>query len=626
MAFPVLLSSQVPVFNSDFNSGQGAWISINISDPADAWAPLSGCMEINGFGGGDDEDWLISPPINMNVETDEYLLFDYNDLYPGDLLELFYATDFNGGSSATDVQSANWTNIPLSLLNLNEVSCFSTLLQRHPAIDVSFVSGTSVRFAFKYIGTSSASKRYQIDNFEIEGSYYSSLDFLIQNGWDCSLLKTEVHKVIRKQRDEIRYTSSLYDVWDAFLHTDTRSNDAGNSIIVWDMFTDMPSSTGEMEFEHCANRDNGSCPGGEGVCYNREHSLPKSWWGGGTSLSDTQYVDLHHLVPSDRLLNSWKSNYPPGVVISANNTGSNGFKVGSNFTYPCSSMSYFEPINEYKGDYARIYFFMATRYENKIATWEALNTEGDCALRGDTYLVYEPWLLQVLLDWHAMDPVSQKEIDHNNAVYSIQGNRNPFVDNPQWIQKIWGDNLGTPCAAYTLPIELVLFEAQLKNGRVELKWITASETNNDYFSIERSKDGLDWDVILTMSGAGNSSSMTTYTSLDSSPLNGLSYYRLKQTDYDGQFTYSSIKAIDYQPFNSSQVKLFPNPTTGKIELTGDPSELSVLSVVDMQGKDVTQSISIYRTGDSRVVLDLEVLKSGQYIIGTMTEHKRVIKW
>ena len=426
--------SQVSVHNSDFASGIGTWTAIDNGDATNLWIATSGLMQIDGTGGTNDEDWLISPSINMNAQEAEYFMFDYNDLNDGNLLELYYSTDYNGGGTSGDLNSANWINIPLKLIDINSVVCFTTLLQRHPAIDISTIKGTA-----------STARQYQIDNVRIEAEYYGSIVTAVNSGLRCADLKTTIHDVIVNQT-KIQYTSSNYDIWDAILHLDTRMNDAGNAIIVWDMFTDMPSTTGEFEFDHCDNRDGGSCPGGEGVCYNREHTFPQSWWGGGQLAADTQYVDIHHIVAADRSLNTAKSNNPPGVVTSAFSTGSNGFKVGANPSYPCASMTYFEPIDEYKGDYARIYLYFATRYEHNMVAWSAIANEGDCAMSGNAYPAYEPWLVDVLLTWHAADPVSLKEINRNNAVYAIQGNRNAFIDHPEWVEYVWGDSQGNGCS------------------------------------------------------------------------------------------------------------------------------------------------------------------------------------
>ena len=444
--FTRILFCATTVCSYEFDSGFNGWTGIDVSDATDIFTATSGYIEINGFGGQADEDWFVSPSINMDNQDQEFLLFDYNDGFNGNLIELYYSTNFNGGNSVADLQSATWQNIPLNLIDINNTSCFSTLFQHHRAIDVSGIAGANVFFAFKYTSTSSNSKRYRLDNFRIESMYYGTVQQQINNGLRCDSLKSALHSVIQNQTKVVEYTSSNYDVWDALLVTDMRLNDAGTSLIVWDMFTDQPNQTGEFEYDHCSNRDNGSCPNTEGACYNREHTFPRSWWGGGTTYTtDTINFDLHHVTPSDKLMNFRKLNYPPGVVTNPSSTGTNGFKVGTNSSYPCTSMQYFEPIDEFKGDYARMFFYIATRYESQIASWFGSNTNGDCALTGTAYPGYAPWMINVLLDWHYQDSVSQKEIDRNNSVYAIQGNRNPFIDNPSWVAMIWGDNLGTPC-------------------------------------------------------------------------------------------------------------------------------------------------------------------------------------
>lgn len=440
-------SAQLTVLSEDFNAGIGTFTAIDVSDAANVWTANAGVMEMNGYGGADDEDWLISPAVDMDAQLDEYLIFDYNDGFAGAFIELYYSTDYNGGGTVVDLQNANWTNMPLTLLDMNATSCFSTLFQPHRAIDVSGINGTSVYFAIKYTGTSTASKDYSIDNFRILAEYYNDVHTFLAGGGSCEALMNEVNTVIGHNQSVVYYTSTNYDLWDALLVTDRRMNDAGTAEIVWDMFTDIPSGTGEFEFDHCNNRDNGSCPGGEGQCYNREHSFPRSWWGGTTSYpADTFNFDLHHIVPSDRTMNVYKLNYPPGVVTTTSSSGSNGFKVGYNPSYPCSSMMYFEPIDEYKGDYARMYLYFITRYKSHIAGMFGNSTQGDCALTGASYPGLAPWLMDVLLTWHANDPVSQKEIDRNNQIYAIQGNRNPYIDNPQWVGYIWGDTQGNSCS------------------------------------------------------------------------------------------------------------------------------------------------------------------------------------
>ncbi|MDX1651772.1 MAG: endonuclease [Brumimicrobium sp.] len=435
-------NSQNVIHLEEFSGSSGSWTAVDFSEPANQWSFANGYAEIYGASGADDDDWLISPVINLNAQENEYIQFEYLDQFTGPYIELKYSTDYNGSGATADIINATWVDIDTRVLNLNTFSCFSTLLQKHPAINISNIQGNQVYFAFRYYGFNGEHKEYRLDNIQITADYYGAVDTSLR----CFQLKSDILQTIQNQTYVTRYTSTVYDVWDALLHTDSRVNDAGTDTIVFDMFTNVPTGPETYEFEFCVDQDAGSCPSGEGQCFNREHTLPVSWWGGGTTLADTQFTDLHHVVPSDRSLNSAKSNYPLGVVENAVTTGSNGFKVGTNSTYPCNAMLYFEPIDEYKGDYARIYLYMATRYQDVINSWETLTAEGDCALGSDPHLVYEPWLLDLLLTWHANDPVSQKEIDRNNAVYAIQGNRNPYVDHPEWVNLVFGDENGGLCS------------------------------------------------------------------------------------------------------------------------------------------------------------------------------------
>ena len=234
-------------------------------------------------------------------------------------------------------------------------------------------------------------------------------------------LKTQLYSIISG------HTVKTYDyLWTAFQTTDVKSNGK-----VWDMYSDIPNGTPPYEFtfisEQCGTYSV------EGDCYNREHSFPKSWFNDATPM----YSDLFHLYPTDGKVNGLRSNYPFGEVSSPTSTSENGSKLG-NCSYPGYTGVVFEPIDEYKGDFARSYFYMATRYENVIAGWYANSTEADAVLQNNAFPVFENWFLDMLGEWHVADPVSQKEIDRNDAVYAIQGNRNPFIDYPEYVYIIWG--------------------------------------------------------------------------------------------------------------------------------------------------------------------------------------------
>ncbi|MBZ0242479.1 MAG: endonuclease [Bacteroidales bacterium] len=245
------------------------------------------------------------------------------------------------------------------------------------------------------------------------------------SGQSGEVLHTTLHNIIKD------HTVRTYDqLWTDFQSTDDKPNGE-----VWDMYTDIPDGTPTYIFtfitDQCGNYTN------EGDCYNREHSMPKSWFSDATPM----YSDLFHLVPTDGKVNGMRGNYPYGEVGSASYTSSNGSKLGIS-DYPGYSGIVFEPIDAYKGDFARNYFYMATRYKDVIAGWYANSTEANAVLQNNNFPVFESWFLNLLGDWHLADPVSQKEIERNNAVYVIQNNRNPFIDHPEYVYDVWG--VGAP--------------------------------------------------------------------------------------------------------------------------------------------------------------------------------------
>ena len=251
---------------------------------------------------------------------------------------------------------------------------------------------------------------------QIPDGYYDDAE-----GLSGSTLKTALYNII-KDHNAQSYTS----LWTHFQSTDAKTNG-----YVWDMYSDVPGGTPPYNFtfidDQCGNYSQ------EGDCYNREHSFPKSWFNNAAPMK----TDLFHIVPTDGYVNGQRSNWPFGESNNPQWTSMNGSKRGSNST-PGYSGTVFEPIDEYKGDFARIYFYMATRYEDIIAGWENNSDNADVVLDGTAYPVYEEWILNLLLEWHTNDPVSQKEIDRNNAIYNIQSNRNPFVDHSEYVNMVWG--------------------------------------------------------------------------------------------------------------------------------------------------------------------------------------------
>ena len=177
----------------------------------------------------------------------------------------------------------------------------------------------------------------------------------------------------------------------------------------------------------------------EGDMYNKEHSFPKSWFGGKVT---PMYSDLFHVIPADGYVNNRRGNVPFGTTNGNVYTSANDYSKVGDCTYSGYTGTVFEPDNEWKGDFARIYFYMVTCYEDKVANWIANATPTDksvtAVLNGTKYPAFTDWQKSLLLEWSRNDPVSEIEIARNTAVYNIQKNRNPFVDYPGLEEYIWG--------------------------------------------------------------------------------------------------------------------------------------------------------------------------------------------
>lgn len=231
-------------------------------------------------------------------------------------------------------------------------------------------------------------------------------------------LQAALHNII--DNHNVQSYSSLPEL---FQQTDRKQNGT-----VWDMYSDVPGGNPPYVYnfvsgDQCGNYNS------EGDCFNREHSWPKSWFDDKSPM----YSDMFHLYPTDGYVNGRRSNYPYGEVGSATWTSMNGCKLG-NCVYPGYSGTVFEPIDEYKGDFARTYFYMSTRYYQEDSGWPGSDQTNGSQLK--------PWALAMMKEWHQADPVSQKEIDRNNAVFGIQDNRNPFIDHPEYVALIWGGPTG----------------------------------------------------------------------------------------------------------------------------------------------------------------------------------------
>ncbi len=237
--------------------------------------------------------------------------------------------------------------------------------------------------------------------------YYAAVDISSGNN-----LLTSLSRIINTGTKDVGYNG----LWSAYATTDCKPG----TNIIWDMYSN--------EEYVCGGSKQGASYKAEGDSYNREHVVPQSWF----SEASPMKADLFHVYPTDGYVNNRRSNYLHGETNNPTYTSLNGSKLGSS-SFPGYTGTVFEPIDEYKGDFARSYFYMATRYYNKVGSWTG---ESQSVFKG-TFPYLTTYAVNLFTKWSVEDPVSEKETTRNDAVYSLQKNRNPFIDHPEYIRMIW---------------------------------------------------------------------------------------------------------------------------------------------------------------------------------------------
>ena len=285
-------------------------------------------------------------------------------------------------------------------------------------------------------------------------------------------LMTALRNIIYSH-SEVSYTSGLLS---AFKKADT--DNQGYIIDIYSNCRYRPS-------------DNGSSASHVGEGYNREHSFPRSWFGGEVAPMNT---DVFHIYPTDIKVNSQRSNYPYGVCANGTRLTYGNYvakgKLGT-CTYPGYRGTVFEPDDEYKGDLARSYFYMVTCYKNELPSWPGSDQLNYSA---NKYKAFSTWTINMLMEWTRLDPVSEKEIKRNNAVHGIQGNRNPFIDHPELAEYIWGNMQGQPWQGGGVPTPAIISPS---NGATIDMGETVIDTKLDY-TISVKGTALTADITLTM--------------------------------------------------------------------------------------------------------------------------------
>ena len=377
------------------------------------------------------------------------------------------------------------------------------------------------------------------------GTYYKNAD-----GKKGAALKTALCAIIYN-RTELTYN----DLWTAYKTTDVRADG-----YIWDMYSNATS----YEPGGTAQGANFSR---EGDSYNREHSFPKSWFGGQNNTMP-MYTDLHHLYPVDGYINNRRNNYPFGETNGEKYKSANNFSKLGACTYPGYTGTVFEPADEYKGDFARTYFYMVTCYEEKLADWVTnfAATEVEDVLDGQAYPGLTTWQLNMLLEWARQDPVSEKEVNRNNAVYGIQRNRNPFIDYPGLEEYIWG----------TKTNEAFSYDDEGAMGDTE---VAAS------FSYAAIPDGYAADGTSgTFTVSGSVSFTVAYAGINTKSANG-SVYGYAMFLQNKGFLYNTTAPEGYYP--SKVVVTFSN-TTGE---SGKAGITFGTAVLDSRNSSVTGTVA-----------------------------------
>jgi endonuclease I len=349
-------------------------------------------------------------------------------------------------------------------------------------------------------------------------------------------LKTALKTIITNGHTDQGY-DSLYTLYET---SDTDSYYENDNTVL-DMYSEKPSGADDYEYTH--NSDTCGSYSAEGDCYNREHIVPQSVFDSDAPMKN----DGHFVVPADGYVNNKRSNYPFGIVSSADWTSTNGSKVGNNSTTGYSN-TVFEPIDEFKGDVARMLFYFATRYEDQVAGWT------HDMLNGTSDQVYTDWFLSIIKQWHEDDPVSQREIDRNEAVYDYQGNRNPFIDHPEWVSSVWGSDSSSSAPATNTVIAIQDFDGTTPEWSFTTD-VTFFDNNSDGFYGIHDADGDPNDGTPTDTGDGNASDVAAidYANISGDFLfiNDLDDEGDNGTSGDATLTFDAVDVSSYTNINFS---------------------------------------------------------------------------
>ncbi|MFV8364705.1 endonuclease [Flavobacterium sp. ZT3P35] len=306
-------------------------------------------------------------------------------------------------------------------------------------------------------------------------------------------LKTQLYNVIKGHTDQ-----GYAGLWTTYATSD-RDHQNENDNTIFDLYSENQNGADPYTFilttEQCGTYSV------EGDCYNREHVIPQSTFNSAAPMVS----DAHFIPPTDGKVNGIRSSFPHGNVATASITTLNGSKLGTSAVSGYTG-TVFEPAPAFKGDLARMYFYFATRYENTVAGYPF------AMFNGSSNQVFTTAFLNLLLSWHANDPVSAREIERNNAIYARQGNRNPFIDNPSYVNAIWSGTTGGGTTDTTVPSTPTSLTSTAKTTTsVTLAW-NASTDNVGVIGYNVYVNGVLRTTVTTLNTVvGSLTAATSYT-------------------------------------------------------------------------------------------------------------------
>jgi len=420
------------------------------------------------------------------------------------------------------------------------------------------------------------------------------------SGKSCAALKTALTSIITTGHNPKSYSN----LWNQYPISDIkpRTIGTGSTNVIYDIYSSKPGGVDPYQFT--PNTNQCGTYNSEGDCYNREHSVPLSWFNGNTG-NNGPATDYLHIYPTDGHVNGKRASFMYGEVASVNTLLQNGSKLGSSANAGFTGLV-FEPIDSFKGDVARSFLYFVTRYENDMTTF-ATNVDAAQSFDASTFPSVKINYLKLMLKWSNLDPVSSKEKARNNAAYTYQGNRNPYIDHPEYVDLVWN---GTCPGLSALPVDIIYFSGKLDGNLLNLNWEVGAEINVHYYEVERSFNGTYFTNINTISAIGLHN--YTFTDLTENIRGRRVYYRIKKVDNDGKFSFSDLFTI-HLPLNT-KFTVYPNPVKNNLVLRLNNNTTSVmpLQITDLAGRVLINRKVVANNG--LVSLNVNSLNIGTYIV------------